>query len=79
MEFKMKSNGIQNEIQWNLQTIPMESRLNPSLTDAESERDWQAIALRYAEGCFAGEPCVKGQRDRRDQGTSELQSFLARP
>ena len=28
-----------------------------------------------AEGCFAGEPCVKGQRDRRDHGTFELQSF----
>ena len=54
----------------------MESRLNPSLTDAEPERDWQAIALRYAEGCFAGEPCVKGQRDRRDQETFELQSFF---
>ena len=60
----------------------MESRLNPSLTDAESERDWQAIALRYAGGCFTGEArklCMKGQRERRDQGTFELQSFLARP
>ena len=26
----------------------MESRFKSSLSDAESERDWQAIALRYA-------------------------------
>ena len=27
------------------------------------------FALAVHVGCFASEPCVKGQRDRRDQGT----------
>ena len=39
MEFKMKSNGIQNEIQWISQAIPMASRFKPSLIDAEAKRD----------------------------------------
>ena len=36
------------------------------------------FALAVQVGCFARKPCVKGQRDRRDEGTFACYSLIYR-